>query len=97
MFRRKKIYLINKMKCLCIFSVLLALAPIAMSSMADTTRDTWHNCPCQRGGERDGHCHCPDHKKMASTYCHYGGNHWICFSFSRRSLAAVESDAYNHQ
>jgi hypothetical protein len=40
-------------------------------------------CHCQMGGERGGHCHCPDWAKMEHTYCRYGGNHWICFPFGR--------------
>lgn len=39
----------------------------------------WGNCNCQYGGERGGHCHCPN--QMSGTYCRWGGNHWICFPF----------------
>ncbi|CAF1239523.1 unnamed protein product [Rotaria sordida] len=52
--------------------------------MADTPHYPWRGCQCQQGGERGGHCHCPDHGKLPDTYCRYGGNHWICFPFSRR-------------
>ena len=86
------------MKCLCMFLVLMGLVSIAMSLMADTPHYPWRNCQCQKGGERGGHCHCPDNAKMANTYCRYGGNHWICFPFSRRrSLSSEESAEHDHQ
>ena len=85
------------MKCLCIFLILMALVSISMSLMADTPHYTWRDCKCQRGGERGGHCHCPDHGKMANTYCRYGGNHWICFPFSRRrSISPEKSHDHDH-
>jgi hypothetical protein len=74
----------------------MALVSIAVSLMADAPHYPWQGCQCQRGGERGGHCHCPDNGKM-NVYCRYGGNHWICFPFSRRrSLASGESDDYDH-
>ena len=78
--------------------MLMALVSVAVSLMGDTPHYPWRDCQCQRGGERNGHCHCPDHAKMANTYCRYGGNHWICFPFSRRrSVATEESHDHDHE
>jgi len=59
----------------------MALVSFSVGLMGDTPHYPWRGCQCQRGGERNGHCHCPDHLQMANTYCRYGGNHWICFPF----------------
>jgi hypothetical protein len=76
----------------------MGLVSISMSLMGDTPHYPSGACQCQRGGERGGHCHCPDHAKMANTYCRYGGNHWICFPFSRRrSLSSEESHDHDHE
>ena len=78
--------------------IMMALVSIAVSLMADTPHWPWGECQCQHGGERGGHCHCPDHAKM-NVYCRYGGNHWICFPFGRRrrSLSAQESHDHAYQ
>lgn len=51
--------------------ILSALVNIAMSLMADTAHSEWRVLQYKRGGERGGHCHCPDNGKLANTYCRY--------------------------
>ena len=65
--------------------------------MADTPHYPWRGCQCQRGGERGGHCHCPYGGKLPNTYCRDGGNHDICFPFSRRRRSISSEENHNHE
>ncbi len=69
----------NNMK----LTLVLVLLLVVISTMSVDAHNhfQWGSCHCQRGGERGGHCHCPDWAKMSNVYCRYGGNHWICFPF----------------
>lgn len=64
-----------------------ALTVVSLAAVISSMRPEHYpmgQCMCQRGGERGGHCHCPDWAKMHNHYCRYGGNHWICFPFGRK-------------